>query len=293
MNDSNWPAYQQYIQQGPPKKRSRFHFRLKPLPINKPVINLVLLLATIYTTSRIAGLWFSFGLLTILFAHEMGHYLMCRKYKIPATLPYFLPFPDYSPFGTLGALIQIRGAFPHRRALFDIGITGPIAGFVLAVIAVYVGISISIETPQPVFLKYELIFGKSLMFLLIERIATVGSNVNVSVLDHPMIFAGWVGLFVTALNLLPIGQLDGGHVLYSILGKKSQKLFYVFLVGFGIMIFFYYGWGLFFVLLLLFGRKHPPPIDDYSVIDKKRIILGAFMFLVFLLSFSPIPIEIP
>jgi membrane-associated protease RseP (regulator of RpoE activity) len=291
MNDSTWPAYKQYVHQYPPKKR--FRLRLKPLPADKPILNLVMLVATIYTTSRIGGIWYSFGLLTILFAHEMGHFLMCRKYRIPATLPYFLPFPDYSPFGTLGALIQIRGAFPHRRALFDIGITGPIASFVLAVLAIYVGIRSSIETPDPVFLKYELIFGKSLMFLLIEKIATIGYNVNVSVLDHPMIFAGWVGLFVTALNLLPIGQLDGGHVVYSMLGKRSLPIFYIFLAGFGVMIFFYYGWALFFILLLLFGRKHPPPIDDYSEIDKKRKLLGVFMFLVFLLSFSPIPIEIP
>lgn len=290
MNDRNWPAYDPFA---PAPKKKRFSLRLRPLPMDKPWINLILLLMTIYTTSLIGGIWFGLGLVTILLAHELGHFLMCKKYRIPATLPFFIPFPDISPFGTLGALIQIRGAFPHRRALFDVGIAGPFSSFVLSVLAIYVGIRSSLELADPVFLKYELIFGKSILFLVIEKLAVGDAGVSVSVLDHPMIFAGWVGLFVTALNLLPIGQLDGGHIMYALLGRRSQKIFYIFLGMFGIMSFFYYGWTLFFLLLLFFGRKHPPPIDDFSVVDNNRRNFGIFMFVVFVLSFTPVPIEIP
>ena len=291
MEHPAWKAYVENSQPIPQKKR--FNFRPKPLPMDKPIINLVLLILTLITTSLVGGIVFGFALVGILFAHEMGHYLMCKHYRIPATLPFFIPFPEYSPFGTLGALIQIRGFFPHRRALFDIGIAGPIAGFVLSVIALFIGIRISIENASPVFLNYELIFGKSLMFLMIEKIATIGSDVSISVLDHQLIFAGWVGLFVTALNLLPIGQLDGGHVVYSMFGQKSKIIYMVMLGAFGITTFFYFGWALFFMILLLFGRKHPAPIDDISEINTFRKRLGIVIFIVFFLSFTPVPIEIP
>jgi membrane-associated protease RseP (regulator of RpoE activity) len=288
------PAWKAYVENSQPiPKKRRFSFRPKPLPMDKPLINLVLLILTLITTSLIGGIVYAFGIVGILFAHEMGHYLMCKRYRIPATLPFFIPFPEYSPFGTLGALIQIRGFFPHRRALFDIGIAGPIASFVLSVFALFIGIRIAIDNPAPVFLNYELIFGKSLMFLIIENIATAGSDVGISVLDHPLIFAGWVGLFVTALNLLPIGQLDGGHVVYSMFGKNSKYIYWVMLGAFGITTFFYFGWSLFFVILLLFGRKHPAPIDDFSEINQFRKRLGIAIFIVFFLSFSPVPIEIP
>src|SRR5690348_12636595 len=168
------------------------------------------------------GLPFSATLITILLVHESGHYLMCMRHRIDASLPYFLPAPpNIFPLGTFGAFIRIRSRFPDRRALFDIGAAGPWAGFVVAVAATAVGLRLSTVLAAPPS-EHTLELGDSLLTTLLTRIV-LGTDPD-TVMLHPVAFAGWVGLFVTSLNLLPVGQLDGGHVLYAVVGRRTRLL---------------------------------------------------------------------
>lgn len=272
----------------PPGKR-RFAFRLRPLPADKPWINALLFLLTIWSTYLTWGIWYSLPVIAILLAHEMGHYMMCRKYRIPATLPFFIPFPYLNPFGTLGAAIQIRGFMPNRKALFDIGAAGPLAGLIVTVPAIYFGLKMSHLTPTSELNQNVLTLGESPAYQLISLLAIGTIPKNYDIMLHPMAYAGWVGLFVTSLNLLPIGQLDGGHIFYSLFGRRGFRLMPFFLVAFAILTVVYYGWALLFILLLLVGRKHPPPIDDFTPLDRKRKILAYIMFFIFVISFTPKP----
>ncbi|OGB98231.1 hypothetical protein A2V82_07035 [candidate division KSB1 bacterium RBG_16_48_16] len=283
-------GYESYFPYEEQPRKKKLSFRLRPLPHNKPNINLILFLLTIVSTYLTSGPWYSFAIIAILLSHEMGHYLMCRRYGVPATLPFFIPFPFGNPFGTLGAVIQMRGAIPSRRALFDIGAAGPIAGLVVTLPAIYFGVQKSTVLHLSQADSAGIILGESVLFKLIKFLAIGPVPQGYDVMLHPLAYAGWAGLFVTALNLLPIGQLDGGHIVYSILGRfQSRKVTYVFLVSLGVLAIVYPGWALLFALLLIFGRRHPSPQDDATEIGSKRIILGILLMAIFILSFTPMP----
>ena len=222
----------------------------------------------------------------------MGHYLTCRYYKVDASLPYFLPAPFLT--GTLGAFIRIRQPIPTKRALFDIGIAGPIAGFVVAIPVLWIGMGLShvVEIP-PDFQGMEL--GEPLLFRLVAWLQWGTLPEGYTINMHPMAFAAWFGLLATALNLFPIGQLDGGHIAYAVLGRAST---YVTLAMVGCLVvlsFVSTSWILWTVLTLVMiwrlGPKHPPTVDHDIPLDGGRLWLAAGALLMFVLCFTPAPIE--
>ncbi len=260
---------------------------LARLRSDKPWVNAGLFVLTFLSTWFAGGLWYAVPIISILLAHEMGHYLMCRRYGIRATLPFFLPFP-LNPFGTLGAVIRMESRIPSRKALFDVGIAGPLAGLALTIPAIIFGLQLSEIRPlTPNTIGFSL--GDSLLFSFIANWIKGTPPTGYDIFLHPLAFAGWTGLFVTALNLLPIGQLDGGHIIYAILGRRSRYVFLVALVGFvAICAFVFWGWLLMVVLLIFFGYRHPPTMDE-TPLDRKRQVLGAITFIIFVLSFAPKP----
>ena len=265
---------------------------LNKLRSDKPQINLILFLLTIGSTWLVNGIWYSISIITILLAHEMGHYLMCRRYNIKATLPYFIPFPfpPLNPFGTMGAVIKIEERMPNRQALFDIGAAGPLAGLVFTIPALIIGLKLSTVVKVADVSANTLYLGESFLFKQLSHLIIGELPTGYDVILHPMAFAGWAGLFVTALNLLPLGQLDGGHVLYAIYGQASKKIYKFVLAAFIIICAVWYpGWILLIILLIWFGYRHPPPTDDYTPLDNKRRIIGYITFVIFLISFTPVP----
>ncbi len=256
-------------------------------------------LLAFYTHHWSTGLWYSSTILIILGAHELGHYFACRYYRVDASLPYFLPVPIVET-GTLGAFIRIRQPITTKRMLFDIGIAGPLAGFVFAVPALFIGIALSGMSRVPVdFSGFEL--GEPLLF----RIATyliwgrvpAGFSLNL----HPMAFAAWFGLLATALNLFPIGQLDGGHISYAVLKRHSTNLTYLTLGGLlvlNVVLAVVYQTPalllftvLIVVMLAIFGPRHPPVMDEHLPIDRTRVILAVVALVIFILCFTPVPIR--
>jgi membrane-associated protease RseP (regulator of RpoE activity) len=233
------------------------------------------------------GLPFSLTLLTILFAHEMGHYITCLRHGISATLPYFLPAPTL--IGTFGAFIRIRSPIYTRRALFDVGVAGPIAGFVFLVPALVCGLLLSRVLPG-VGTHGDFIFGTPLLLRLLEHLFFPGVPVaDISL--HPVARAAWVGILATALNLLPIGQLDGGHIMYSFFGERHKLLSRIFVVALIPMgIFYYWGWLGWALILGLFGLRHPVICDD-SGLGSPRVWLGWFALAMFILCFTIAPIR--
>ncbi|WP_210413211.1 site-2 protease family protein [Leptospira vanthielii] len=236
---------------------------------------------------------YSVSLLFILFAHEMGHYLPARHYGVKATLPYFIPLP-VGPIGTMGAVIQIKQQIPDKKVLFDIGIGGPTASLVLSVIAWLVGISLSkvIEIPPDFDRSGFLFFGDSLFTYFTTQ--WILGPIDLSTMDiqaHPLAKAGWVGLLITAVNLLPFGQLDGGHVIYSMFGEKYRnwihRLFVFFLI-FALIHFTWLLWG--FIIYYVVKIEHPFIRDSASGIGKFRFYFGAAMLVTFLIIFVPKPI---
>ncbi len=269
---------------------------------NNPRLNLYLFLATCFTTFATgwlyngywqAGVWYGGGIIAILLAHEMGHYLMCRKHGVRATLPFFIPFPPVlNPFGTLGAVIRMESLIPSRRALFDIAVAGPLAGLALTLPAIYFGVQMStvVETAA-MDAQGAVQLGESLLYKMISSLAMSGLSEGQDILLHPLAYAGWAGLFVTALNLLPIGQLDGGHIVYALIGKHHRVVALSALAVFGaVTIFIYPGWALLFALLFWLGRRHPPTLDERPL-DAKRIAIGIATLIVFFLSFTLQPIS--
>ena len=260
-------------------------------------LNVVLFILTCLSTffvgfqlngSVASGLWYSGGIISILLAHEMGHYLMCVRYRIPATLPFFIPFPSL-PFGTMGAVIRMDGRMPNRRVLFDIGVAGPLAGLALTIPAIYFGLEMStvvrIAGNEGVWT-----LGDSLLFKWLGHLTIGELPEGHDTLLHPLAYAGWAGLFVTALNLLPIGQLDGGHILYALVGERGRQIYSVNMALFALLgIVQFSGWRLLIVLLLWFGYRHPPTLENEEPLDFKRRLLAYFTFLIFALSFTPVP----
>ncbi|HML18052.1 MAG TPA: site-2 protease family protein [Bryobacteraceae bacterium] len=245
--------------------------------------------------SLLDGLPFSLTLLLILMAHEMGHYLAARYYHVDATLPFFLPAPTV--IGTFGAFIRIRSAIVARKILFDIGIGGPLAGFAMLILPMWIGVSESRVIPG-IGTRGELIYGTPLILRLFERVIFPGIPANDIYLD-PVARAAWVGLLATALNLLPIGQLDGGHVLYAFLGEKTRilsRLFAATLAGLGAIQLFTsdykagYLWLFWSALLFLFGMRHPMIVDPIPL-SRTRRWLGFVALVIFILSFTPAPVR--
>jgi membrane-associated protease RseP (regulator of RpoE activity) len=277
----------------------------------------------------LSGWPFALSMMGILFAHEMGHYIMCRYYKVPATLPYFIPAPFISPLGTLGAFIAMRGLPKNKRVLFDVGVAGPLAGLIIAIPVLFIGLSIShldtIEPPPPgmmsmlegnslfyLFSKY-VVFGKLLpqpesmnglppvlywlrYFFTAQPIPFNGLDVQI----HNVALAGWAGLLVTALNLLPVGTLDGGHVAYGLFGEKARR---IFPIAIGALIALSVlpslltlslgavnlSWLLWVFILFWLGNVRTQPLDDITPLDGKRRTLGFVMLVIFVLLFTPIP----
>jgi membrane-associated protease RseP (regulator of RpoE activity) len=234
----------------------------------------------------LSGLPFSLTLLTILMAHEMGHYLACVYYKVDASLPYFLPAP--TPFtGTLGAFIRIRSAILRKSVLFDIGIAGPLAGFIFLVPALGIGLALSKVIPG-INHQGSIQLGVPALQWLLQHTIFPGVP-SADIYLHPVARAAWVGMFATALNLLPVGQLDGGHIVYALLGRSHKWITQTFLLALLPMGILWNGWLFWAVLLFFFARKHPP-VYDHTEIGNTRIRLGVLALVVFLLCFSIAPI---
>ena len=239
------------------------------------------------------GFWYSGTILAILGCHELGHYFACRYYDVDASLPFFLPAP-LPLTGTLGAFIRIREPIPAKRMLFDIGIAGPIAGFVVAVPALFIGLAMShVVRIPPHFTGAEL--GEPLLFKLASWLVWGNPPRGYSINMHPVAFAAWFGLLATALNLFPIGQLDGGHISYSVLGRKSSNVTLTMIAAAIVLTYYSASWlvwtGLMLVMLAVFGRHHPPVPDEDVPLDRTRMILALVALGMFVLCFTPAPIS--
>ena len=287
-------------------------------PVREHVwVNVLLLVATFLSTTAVGsiflyqvdafagvaefltGLPFSIGLMTVLGSHELGHYMVSRRWGVRSSLPYFIPLP-LPPLGTLGALIRQHDPIPNRRALFDIGAAGPLVGVVIAIVVVVLGAAMGPYYPpgqpgggmtddQAIYLN-----GPPLFDALYNAVSPPLGEGYV----HPVAFAGWVGLFLTMLNLLPVGQLDGGHVARAVLGARSHWLsLFVppLLVGWGLIATMLLNqdgdiWLFWGILTLFFsGRPHPPPVNDDAPVGRGRMLVAVAMVLVFLACFPPLP----
>jgi membrane-associated protease RseP (regulator of RpoE activity) len=283
-SQSGDPSESWRIPEVPPPRAYRF-----AAPRPNYILHLVLFLASILSTALIGGILYSVSIMAILLAHEMGHYLMARRYRVPATLPYFIPMP-LSIFGTMGAVIRMASLGADRKALFDIGVAGPIAGLVLAVPACLIGLSMSDVVEMASLREGYVNLGSSIFFQWLSDIFFPSVPEGHDVRLHPVAFAGWAGLFVTALNLLPIGQLDGGHAAYALLGRRAHGLALVAAAGFvGLAVFVSPQWLFLAALLFVFGLRHPPTADDTVPIGPGRRALGLVLLGVFVLSFTPRP----
>lgn len=289
-----------YIVQKPPRKKKRSIW-----------INIVLLVATIFTTT-IAGslqwvdirgvtwenmfspgfLWngfiyFSIPLLLILGVHEMGHYLISKKHHVDASLPYFIPLPPPFLLGTFGALISTREPIPDRKALLDIGAAGPLCGFLVAIPVTIIGFFLMQQNPIAASSTGgNLVLVPPLLLQWLGSLFKIPSNATI----HPTLFAGWVGIFLTAVNLLPAGQLDGGHVARAFLKDKHKYASWAVIIALAGLSFYYTGWLLFALLiLLLIGTQHQPPLNEITPLDTRRKLLGVLILIIFIISFAPVP----
>jgi membrane-associated protease RseP (regulator of RpoE activity) len=244
---------------------------------------------TLWVLDVFAGLRLVGGLLAILLAHEMGHYLMCRRYGVDATLPFFLPAPFLSMVGTLGAFIRIKGPIPNRRALFDIGVAGPLAGFVVCLPILFLGMHEARLIPTDP--KADGIFlGEPLLFQGVERLFYGPVPETMTLNLGPLGFAAWFGLFLTALNLIPIGQLDGGHVTYALLRERAGVISRVGSWVCVALVYFGPNWIVWAVLVRILGRRHPRTLDDDAPPGRARAWIGLLSLVVFAVCFVPNPI---
>ena len=250
----------------------------------------------------------------------MGHYFAGRYHKVNVTLPYFIPLPIISPFGTMGAFINMKNIPKNRKQLFDIGIAGPLSGLIVAIPVLLVGLSLSKIEPLPtsivegvnlqmegnsllyLFLKY-LVFGEILPqpasyaglspFIYWLKYFFTGQPFpfgGMDVMIHPVAWAGWAGLFVTCMNLIPIGQLDGGHILASVMGEKSRKIYNVMLILMVLLGFAWNGWWFWAVLLFFLNRAPSQVYDEITILDQKRKMIAVLMLIIFILVFIPVPL---
>ena len=246
---------------------------------------------------RVVGLGFLYALalMTILTGHELGHYLTCRRYGVLATYPFFIPGPPF--LGTFGAFIRIKSPVRFKHQIFDVGANGPLTGFALALPALVIGLAFSKVGPVPA-TPDTISFGEPLLFRLLSGLFFGPIPEGSSLILHPVGFAGWVGLLVTAINLVPLGQLDGGHVAYALLGRRARILSRV-MVGFlAVMgVFFHVSWLILAAVLLIFEFRskmrlqHPPVLDEDAPLGTRRTILSLVILLIFILSFIPDPVK--
>lgn len=268
-----------------------------------PVIQIALFLATLFCT-LLAGtlqqninpfenpwlLWkgipFSFTLLLILGTHEFGHYFMSKRHHIDATLPYFIPAPSI--LGTFGAFIKMKSPIVNRRILLDVGAAGPLAGLCATVPILLIGLSLSEIRHDAVEEGFSL--GSSILFSILSWMVHGPLPDSANLILHPVAFSGWIGLLVTSLNLLPVGQLDGGHVAYAVIGPrqgnvaKAVLLILVILGAVG-----WSGWLVWAALMVIMGTRHPRVVYDWIPLDPKRKVVGWITILVFVITFTPIP----
>lgn len=252
--------------------------------------SLVLFLLTAASVWLSGGPRLVVGLLSILLAHEMGHYVACRYYRVDATLPHFLPLPFLSLVGTLGAFIRIRSPIPHRRALFDIGIAGPIAGFVVTLPVLAAGVleaEVRASDPQ----AGGIFLGEPLLFQWAVRLTHGLVPEHLTLYLGPFGLAAWFGLFVTALNMLPIGQLDGGHVTYAMFRERAAAISRLGSWACVALTYFGPNWLVWSLLLRLLGRRHPQTLDDAEPIGRGRLVLGVAGFVMFAVCFVPDPLQ--
>lgn len=295
-------------------------------------IHITLFILTVITTfisgyfidgSIASGIYFSTSLLVILGAHEMGHYLYARKHNVVVTPPYFIPAPPFiSPIGTFGAVIQIKSRMNSKKELFDVGVAGPILGIVFAFPILLLGLYLSqIVNLEKDSVEAGFILGDSLIFILFSSFVFGEIPESSQVFLHPVAFAGWIGLLVTALNLIPSGQLDGGHIIYSVFSKKwhliisKTAIALLIIFGFGTEpIFFllneynifdvsvsqlsflnfqgWLGWLLWALILTFLGTKHPPTFYDEIDIGTKRKLIAVLALVIFIVCFIPVPIKV-
>jgi membrane-associated protease RseP (regulator of RpoE activity) len=242
-----------------------------------------------------SGLTFSTALLTILLAHEMGHYLACRYYGVRATLPFFIPAPPLFLAGTFGAFIKMKSPIPSRRALFDIGLAGPLAGFVILLPVAVAGL-LTLQTGAPPSSGVEIIFNDPLLFQLIAKFSKI-DLVNAS--SNPFYMAAWIGLLVTSLNLMPVGQLDGGHGTFAVFGARAHKIIgrvaFVAVALTAVLGFLWHGSPSGFLYTVLLGVmlkvRHPAP-EEMEPLGRGRTIVAIVTLIVFALSFVPFPITL-
>lgn len=258
----------------------------------------VLFVVTCISTWMAGGLQYAVAVMSILVAHELGHYFQALRYKVPASPPFFLPMP-FSPIGTMGAVIFQSPGYADRKAMFDIAISGPLAGLVLALPCAWFGVAglaeFGIDAARTVFVNPEdvgLVFGDPMILQWIYELHFGPLAADEQVMLNPLLFAGWVGIFITALNLLPVGQLDGGHILYTLIGRKAHWVAYgVIASAAGWMIYSHdLAYGIFLLLLLKMGPRHPPTRDDTVPLGATRMALGWVTLLFLLVGFTPQPI---
>lgn len=268
-------------------ERVLLNIRLQAIETAFPWLNLLLFGLTVLVVQLTLGTAFMAWFLAILLFHEFGHFFAARYHGMDTSWPYFIPAPLFF-FGTLGAVIRIREPFRDRRSLFDMAVAGPIAGFVISVIAIFVGLHLStVTTNIPDGAMY---FGDSLLFKLASAIIFPNLPPNGDILLHPIGFAGWAGLLVTMLNLLPMGQLDGGHIAYAMFGRYQRYIGFVVLAGLAVASYFWLGWLLWVFIGLIMKPQHPPTLVDELPIGPGRRLLGWFAFAIFIVSFIPVPI---
>jgi membrane-associated protease RseP (regulator of RpoE activity) len=238
------------------------------------------------------GLQLVVGLLSILLAHEMGHYLAARHYGVDATLPFFIPFPvpGMSLVGTLGAFIRIRAPIPTRKALFDIGVAGPLAGFAVCLPVLWLGVQQAQVLPTAR-ADTGLMLGEPLLFHWVSVLLHGTLPADVTLNLGPLGLAAWFGLFVTALNLMPIGQLDGGHVTYALLRGQARRISFVASWICVALVYFGPNWILWAILLRVLGRRHPSTLDDEAPVGRGRAYVGLLSLVVFVVCFVPDPIQ--
>jgi membrane-associated protease RseP (regulator of RpoE activity) len=236
------------------------------------------------------GLPFSLTLMIILLSHELSHYFASRAHRTEATLPYFIPAPSI--IGTFGAFIKMKSPIATRKALIDIGASGPIVGFVFSVFASIVGLEFSevIAAPEE---EGMLGLGNSLLFSFLARTIVGATPEGYDILLHPIAFAGWIGLFVTTLNLIPIGQLDGGHIAFALFGRLHRKVSMVLVATLAMMgIIYWGGWMIWAVLMFILGLGHPPVLYWESPLDPNRKGVGWLALFIFVITFIPVPFTI-
>ncbi|NWF76948.1 MAG: site-2 protease family protein [Nitrospirae bacterium] len=236
------------------------------------------------------GFPFAGALITILLSHELSHYFASKKHKVKATLPYFIPAPTI--IGTFGAFIKMKSPIISRKSLIDIGASGPIAGFIVSIIVSVIGLNMSEVVSME---KYEggLSLGDSMLFSILAKLIIGIIPADYDIMLHPVAFAGWIGFFVTSINLIPIGQLDGGHIAYALLGEKHKHISMLLVLAmFALGLLLWEGWALWAILMLILGLRHPPVIYWEIPLDHRRRFVGWLSLMILIITFIPVPFKL-